>query len=187
MGKGNKNKFLQNKKILTNNKGVSVVVGYILLVTFAIIMSSVVYQWMKTYIPRKIMDCPDEVSILIKDVNFNCASRNLSLILQNNGRFNIDGYFIRATNESNQTLATIDLSEFFDEDGGEIARNTIVFGLLQEENSFKPNSEPITHIFNLNSLIYSIEIIPTRYQLENNKKRVVSCRNSKIKENIECS
>ena len=137
------------------------------------------------------MDCPDEVSILIKDVNFNCTNHNLSLILQNNGRFNIDGYFIYATNESNQTLATIDLSEFFDEDAGDtgkIVGNAVLFNLL-EENSLKPNSEPITHIFNLNSLniIYSIEIIPTRYQLEDNKKRFVSCRNSKISENIECS
>jgi len=171
-----------------NRRGVSIVVGYVLLVAFVIIMGSIVYQWIGSFVPREIMDCPEEVSIFVKDVD--CESRNLSLTLQNNGRFNIDGYFIRATNEPNQTLATMDLSEFFDEDAGDkgkLIENKIVFGLLQEENSFKPNSEPVTHVFNLDSLIYSIEVIPIRYQLENNKKRFVSCGNSKIRENVECS
>ena len=153
-------------------------------------MSSIVYQWMKTYVPKEIINCPDEASLFIKDVNLNCTNLRLSLVLQNNGRFNLGGYFIRATNDSNQELATIDLSQFLDKNatnGAKIEGNLIMFNKYKfGENSLEPNSAAVTHIFNLDNLIYSIEIIPIRYQLENNKNRIVSCGNSKIKEYIKC-
>ena len=159
-------------------------IGYVLLVTFAIIMGSVIYQWVKTYVPKDIMDCPDETSILIKDVSFDCESLELNITLQNNGRFNIAGYFIHATSNPNQTLATIDLSSDI-VDGGKLLGNSILFSPVNE-NSFIPNNEPVTHFFNLNQKIYSIEITPIRYQLEENRERLVSCGNSKVRETVVC-
>jgi hypothetical protein len=182
-------KFFTNFFFVKNFRGVSIVVGYVLLVVLVIIMSSVVHQWMKTYVPRDIMNCPDDVSIFIKNINFNCTNHVLNLTLQNNGRFNIDGYFIRATNEPDQTLAIVDLSGFFDKDQGSNgikAGNSIIFNFFGE-NSFKPDSEPVINIFKLEEMIYSIEIIPLRYQIEGNKERVVSCGNSRVREKIICS
>ncbi len=171
--------WLQDKK-----KGVSIMVGYVLLVVCAVIMGVIVYRWIITYVPTDPLDCPDGVSIFAKEVNFNCEDFQLDLTLKNNGLFNTAGYFIHATNDSNQTLATIDLSNYtkLGEDKG----GTILFG-TSAENSFEPNEEK-TNIFDLTDVgkIYSIEIIPVRFQEEDGKMRFTSCGGSKIKEMITC-
>jgi len=162
-------------------------IGYILLITAAVVMSIILYQWMKTYIPKEPLKCPDGVSIFIKEVNFNCTSYKLDITLKNNGMFNIAGYFIHATNSSDQELATIDLSQYLV--GGAINVSNSVIFTMWEDNSFKPNDEIINR-FNLSATgfgqIHLIEIIPTRFQEEENKIRFVSCGNSKVKEVVSC-
>ncbi len=160
-------------------------IGYVLLITFAVIMGGIVYQFLESYAKgmEGLPECHDGTSIFIKDINFDCTSFQLNLTLKNNGRFNLEGYFIHATNDSDQSLATIDLSQ-------NIADETKIFGnsisfLKTEENSFKPNDET-THTFNLDSKIYSIEIIPVRFQIEDSKKRFVSCGDEKVKEVVVC-
>lgn len=173
-----------------DKKGISIIIGYVLLVTFAIMMSVFVYQWIKGYIPTETLECPDGVSIFIKEYNYNClsGSEKLTITLKNNGLFNTAGYFIHATNDSGQTLATIDLSGYtkLGEDKG----GTVLLS-QRGENSFEPNDEPITNIFNLNDSgigqIYSIEIIPVRFQKVDNKMRFVSCGGSRVKEEITCA
>lgn len=182
---GNK-KFLsfRNQYGNLNKKGISIMIGYVLLITAAAAMSVVVYQWMKTYLPGEELECPDGVSIFIKDINFNCTNLELNLTLKNNGKFNIAGYFIHATNDSNQTLATIDLSQYINESGEVLIDNAILFTSIND-NAMKPNDEK-TDTFNLINQIYSIEIIPIRFQEIENKMRLVSCGNSKVKEIVSC-
>ena len=43
-------------------------IGYILLITFAIVIAVVVFQWLKTYVPKEGIACPDEVSIYISSI-----------------------------------------------------------------------------------------------------------------------
>ena len=163
-------------------------VGYVLLVSFAVFMGVVVYQWIITFVPRETLECPDGTSLFIKDYTYNCSTKELSLILTNNGRFNIGGYFIHATLSPDQELATEDLSEFSHQVK---AGNIIRFALGVVDNPFKPNDPEVTHIFNLSDAsfeqIYLIEIIPVRWQVEDNKKTIVSCGKSKIEEMIYCS
>ncbi len=173
--------WLQAKK-----KGVSIMIGYVLLVTCAIVIGVFVYQWIITYVPADALDCPDEVSIFIKDYTYDCDDSRLDLILKNNGLFNIAGYFIHATNDSNQTLAIIDLSNYTNL--GKNKGGTVLFG-TSSENSFEPNDER-TNIFDLSDSdigqIYSIEIIPMRFQEEEGKMRFVSCGGSRVKEEVSC-
>jgi len=107
----------------------------------------------------------------------------LQITLKNNGKFNLTGYFIRATNSPEQELATIDLSSKL-LDGGVKVGNSILFK-EGNENTLGPNSETMQR-FNLTEIdsIYSIEIIPIRYQKEDNKIRLVSCGNAKVREMI---
>ncbi|MEK6738241.1 MAG: hypothetical protein AABY74_06215, partial [Planctomycetota bacterium] len=58
-------------------------------------MSILVYQFLKTYIPKDSPTCPEGTSILIKEAP--CVSNTLTLTLKNNGRFSLDGYFIGTT------------------------------------------------------------------------------------------
>ena len=169
-------------------KGVSIMVGYVLLVTCAIIISVLVYQWIKTYIPTEALECPDEVSIFIKEYTYDCTSgsEKLTIILKNNGMFNTAGYFIHATNKTDQELATIDLSNYTKL--GENKGGTVLFS-QRGENSFEPNDE-ITNVFDLADSgigqIYSIEVIPVRFHEADNKMRFVICGDSRVKEAITC-
>ena len=166
-----------------NKKAVSVMIGYVLLISAAIFLSVIVYAWLKTYVPKAALECPETTSIFIK--NYLCDSDELQITLKNNGKFNLTGYFIRATNSPEQELATIDLSSKLSEGGIKVG-NSILFK-EGNENTLGPNSEK-THKFDLTEIgpIYSIEIIPIRYQEQDNKIRLVSCGDAKIKEELTC-
>ncbi len=166
---------------MKNKFGISPMIGYVLLITFVIIISAVVYQQLKTYVPKEGLDCPDGVSLFIKDKS--CQDSEIILELENNGRFDIGGYYIYASNTSSQDVATIKLSNYAD--GLQLLDPGIKFaGPL---NSFK-SGQRVIHKFNLSGTFYSqiksIEIIPMRWQEENNRQRILSCGNAKIKEKL---
>jgi len=167
-----------------NRKGISVMIGYILLIAIGIGISVLVFQWLKTYIPTEPLECPDGVSVFVEDYTYDCAIDQLSLTLKNNGRFSIAGYFIRATNSSEQGIATIDLSEYTLSGGG----GAVIFNA--SVNSLTPNDK-INNVFDLISTpinqIRSVEIIPITYRTFNNEYRIISCGESKIKEEISCT
>ena len=171
-----------------SKKAVSVIIGYVLLVTFAVIIGVIVYQWMKTYVPQEDLNCPDGVSIFIEDYSYDCSSKILIINFKNNGKFNIGGYFIHATSSPEQELATIDLSKNNTDTTSVIVGSTgIKFGLIGIDNSLKPNDVE-TERYNLTGTvnIYSIEILPIRWQKEKNRNILVSCKDTKIIEGIEC-
>ena len=155
-------------------------IGYILLITTAIVISTIVYQWVKTYVPTDPIECPEGVSIFVKESRYNCENKELNLTLKNNGRFNIGGYLIHATTSPGQELASVDLSQYTESGEG---KGAVLFSFL--DNSMKPNNE-IKNVFDLNDLnfsqIYSVEIIPMRYQ---NKNRV-NCADARVKETLNC-
>ncbi|MFH1607758.1 MAG: hypothetical protein ABIA78_01360 [archaeon] len=169
-----------------SKKAISIMIGYVLLISFAVIIGVIVFQWLKTYVPRESLECSEGTSLFIKDYDYDCILNTLDLTITNNGRFNIGGYFIKATNSSEQELATYDLSNF---STGDKIGNIVKFQGI--ENSFKPDNPEETHVFDLSTsgfgTIYSVEIIPIRWQTENNKKQLVSCSNAKVKEFIYCS
>ena len=98
--------------LLQDKKGLSIMIGYVLLVAIAIIMSMIVYQFIITYIPREALECPDGVSVFIKETKYDCTlgAETLEVTIKNNGLFSVAGYFIHATTEVGQELATLDLS-----------------------------------------------------------------------------
>ncbi len=168
---------------VNNKRAVSIMIGYVLLVVVAVVLSIIVYQWIKSYTPKEALACPDDVSIHIKE--YWCNSDYLNITIKNNGKFNIAGYFIRVSNSSGQEIATIDLSSRL-LTGGEITGNSVLFE-QSGENTLKPGEET-SQKYNIAGLgsLYLIEIIPVRYQEEENKMRFVSCGEEKIKEDIEC-
>jgi len=171
-----------------NKRGLSVVIGYVLLITFGIILSVIVYNYLKTYVPSETTQCPAGVSIFLKDYNYNCSSKELNLTLKNNGKFNIEGYFIRATNSSSDNLATINLDNYFNFDKSQDGRNAtgVVYFHKQVNVSLKSN-EDFFQVFDLDKQIYSIELIPIRFQKEGSTQKFVSCGDAKVREVLTCS
>jgi len=166
-------------------KGISAVIGYILLITFAIIISALLYQWLRSYVPRESLECPDGVSLFLKDYIYDCTGENIHITLKNNGRFNIAGYFIHATNRPDQKLATINLIDYTDAEKG---HGAILLG-DENNNTIEPGEE-IGNDFDLTGSdigrIYSLQIIPVRWQEAENRIKFVSCGKAKIEEELIC-
>ena len=83
-------------------------IGYVMLVSVAIIMSVIVYNWLKTYTPTEGTECPD-VSIALGDVV--CEDGSIKLSVKNTGKFNIEGYFIKGVLSPTEDIATWVLSD----------------------------------------------------------------------------
>ena len=174
---------------LKNKKGVSIMIGYILLITAAVVMGAIVYNWMTTYVPLDIGSCPEDVSIFVK--NYSCdqtGAKQLNITLKNNGKFDIGGYFIYASVDSSKDIATLNLSSYLHQGG--IAVGSAILFVPRSDNPLKPGDEFIS-VYNLTDWtqggIKFIEIIPSRYQESNNRKEFVSCGNAKVKEVLTCT
>jgi len=170
-----------------NKKAISAMIGYILLISIAVVMSVIIFTWLKTYIPKAALECPDTTSLFIK--NYTCVEGGeLNLTIRNNGNFNVAGYFIRVANVSGQELATIDLSQKLkSEFGGITIGNSILVNESALGNSLTPNEE-VTNVFNITETgtIYFVELTPIRIQQTKNRERSVSCGDAKLKEEINC-
>ncbi|MEA3414250.1 MAG: hypothetical protein U9Q99_01865 [Nanoarchaeota archaeon] len=173
--------------MVKNKKAVSPVIGYVLLITFGILMSVIAYNYLKTYVPREGLKCPDGVSAFITD--YSCDSDTLNITLKNNGKFNFGGYFIYGSNDTEIEIATIMLAprylnNSYNPISYNISNNMLISG---QKNYLTPQSR-ITHSFNITGLnLKLIELVPNRNQNINNKGRLVSCGEAKIREELTCS
>jgi hypothetical protein len=175
-----------------NRRGLSEVISYILLIVVSIVMSVMVYQWLRTYVPTGSISCPDGTSIFLKNISYDCSvAKTLTLTIQNNGKFGIDGYFIHVSTNPNQSvLAIIDIS-------GNVTSGGIIFGNSirfsdRIDNSLSPEELHNTQISSFNIKSYGgaltkVEITPFRMQVVDNKKRVVSCNDAKLEETLICN
>lgn len=184
--------------MLKHKRGLSLIIGYILLVAISIVMSIVVYQWLKTYVPTESIECDDGTSIFISDISYNCALGTLGITVKNNGKFSVNGYFIRVSNNPAEEIATIDISsKIIAEMGGSTYGNTNSIAFSDStctsdcENTLTPgpptNTRALTFgVSDYGSSLMKIELIPTRIQEIDNKKRLVSCGDAKIEETFAC-
>ncbi len=179
---------MKRRGVLSNKKGLSEIIGYVLLISITMILSVIVYQWVKTYVPKDAIECDDGVSIFVNNYNYSCENKNLNLTVKNSGRFDIAGYFIHATTSETQELAVTDLSETTPNgDGG-----AVNYWLKGGGNDLNPISagNSITDVFDLtgiDSSIYSIQLVPLRYEEVDGRNRPVSCTNAKITQKLSCT
>jgi len=162
-------------KKIESKKGISVIVGYVLLVVIALSMSLLVYSWLKSYIPKENPECPSTLSIIIED--YSCPGNDkLVLTLKNTGFFNIDGFVAKVSNETG-ALPTKPLKKL--EPEGRLVGSDGQFLFV---NALKPDDKT-THTFTYTKYkkILEIEIIPFR-KIEK-KQRL--CDNAKIKKKLE--
>lgn len=158
--------MLQELKM--NKKGISEVIGYVLLVVIAISLSLLVYAWLKNYMPGEIEKCSDSASLAITD--YSCNEHKITLGIKNNGLFNLYGFIARVREEENG---------FF----YELKNGTNYF---KEENGLEPNEEDI-RIFSYENHTQIIEIQIQPFIL-GKKKEVILCDSAFISQKLEnCS
>ncbi|MDE1848658.1 MAG: hypothetical protein KGH55_01340 [Nanoarchaeota archaeon] len=189
---------------MKNRKGVSEIVGYVLLISIVIVISIFVYQWLKSYVPQQQVSCPDGVSVAVTNFVYDCAKDTLNFTLSNTGTFSIAGYFIHASNNSNDQIAATDLTPYYIKNSQASIGNLggVIFtctGQCKNLNVISPGNEInlASNGFNLSvspsipssptNHIQWIEIIPLRYVEYNNRGTFASCTNSKIRVPIQCS
>ncbi len=87
--------IIQNK----NKKGISELVGYVLLIVIALGLATGVYAWVKHYLPsQNEYNCPSDTALTIK--KYSCDNKVITLEIQNSGFFNVNGFFLRVSNDS---------------------------------------------------------------------------------------
>jgi hypothetical protein len=85
---------------MSDKKGVSLIVSYVLLVAVGLAMASLVYGWLRFYVsPQEEIECENGVSLIIKDYDYQCGSRFLNLSIQNKGLFDVQGFIIRTNQD----------------------------------------------------------------------------------------
>lgn len=181
-----KNMFIRAK----SKRALSVMIGYILLVTFAMVIGVLVYTWMKTYVPKDELNCPDGNSLYINSYDYDCANELLSFELKNNGQFNLGGYFIYASNAEGIALENIDLTSNYTGPGFRLDPIGIKFdGTGEQPNTFLPGKS-VTENYDLEGTgqIYSIRIVPIKWiKNEQSQSILTSCTNGIIRIELECA
>lgn len=166
-----------------NKKGVSIMIGYVLLIVGALVMGGVIYGWLQSYVPQEAIECPPGVSLFIKDVQCDTVGGDykLNLSLLNNGRFSVDGYFVKIAINAGQEIATEDISEDI-VTGGNANAGVITF----PSRALDPGSTAPLAEYSLSKEAFMVEVIPMRYETIEGKSRLVSCTDSKISEKVNC-
>lgn len=158
-------------------RGESVIIGYILLVVLAIGMASAVFIYLKFYLPRDQPACPEGVGISIRSVN--CVGNALALELANQGRFSIDGAFIKVSEPGRAFKTTINCPD--DQPGNctlFFTKGVLIHALGPEDTWNK------TYFYNLGTGVRDIEVEPL--MLVNNNSRLI-CREAITTSTVTCT
>ena len=101
-----------------NKKGVSLMVGYVLLIVIAVGLSVAVFSYLRLYLPKEEPKCYDDVSLTIEQAS--CANQLVDVTLRNRGLFNISGAHIRIGDPGRIAKELLNPSFLFDFGGGVI-------------------------------------------------------------------
>ncbi len=64
-----------------NTKGISLILSYVTLILIVLILGTVSYKVMTSYVSKDIVECPDGVSLYVKESKCNPVDLSLNLTL----------------------------------------------------------------------------------------------------------
>lgn len=95
-----------------NKRGVSEIIGYILLVSTGLALSAMVYAWLLFFIPPlEKSECPDGLSLSIRNATCDSGRRELNFSVKNNGLFSIDGIVIKVNDKPSSNIGVFKVGE----------------------------------------------------------------------------
>jgi hypothetical protein len=181
---------------MKNKKGISTIVEYVILIVIAISLTSIVYLWLKGFVPSDSeIECKDGVSISIMEAS--CVKQpdgtyKINLKIKNTGRYQLRAFHIKGTENAEDELPSIDLS-------GNVANTNLLYEnevnfypILPavggtEKNPFFPNNVSTIEFAGINEKIEKIEITPRRVEEIDDKDFIATCKNARVIEYISCS
>jgi hypothetical protein len=172
--------------VIKEKRGISVMVGYILLITLGIAMAILVYGYIRTFVPSDSLECPAGTSISLKEIS--CEGNNLNLTIKNNGRFTIHAANFLGALEGRE-VATRDFVQYVNKESLHLDLNIseLIHFIGESEPGLKIGEER-TYTFTLdNGSQYGlIEIIPLRKEKAGRTIELVVCTEGGIREEISC-
>jgi flagellin-like protein len=161
---------------IVRKKGLSEIIGYVLLIVIAISLSLLVYAWMKGLLWKKTKACPDEVSLMIADYSCDFAGKNVTIVFRNNGLFDVDGFIARISNEEGRLPVKL-LKEGIPLNGSNL-------GEFSFDKKLSPGAEfTNTFFYSEYGKILEIEIVPFKYLEEEGE--VLVCDKSTVKQRLQ--
>lgn len=160
-------------------RGLSEMVGYVLLIGMGITLALLVFFWLRQQVPAPKEFCPEDLSIQI--YNKSCNNNQMTIIVKNTGLFDIDGIIAKA-NYIGQGKTPIENLKYLG--GGTIddkEKGVVYFNILDDNRSLIPDEkqslsfEPEDNIFSFSVQAFIIK----------DKLRVL-CDNAIVEEEILC-
>ncbi len=163
---------------MSNKKGISEIISYVLLIVIAVGLSVLVFSFLKLYIPKfQTPECPKDISLIVSEVACNLypdATKNaLNLTLVNKGLFNVTGKYIRFGAEQREVLSLVNkvVKLRYPLAPGETIK--LNYFLLPEHLNWKDSL----------ASKHTLEIEPA---VENEKGELALCDNAVITQKITC-
>lgn len=79
--------------LLQDKRGVSEVIGYVILIVIAVGLSVAVYAFLREQVPQEQAACPDDVSLTLESAF--CQGNTLRVTIANRGLFSVDGVLLK--------------------------------------------------------------------------------------------
>ncbi len=93
----------------SDKRGISVIIGYILLIGIAIGLSVMVYNWLVFFLPGEEIECPDTINLDLRDVSCNAGLRELNFSVRNNGLFSFDGFVVKVNHREDARIGVYNI------------------------------------------------------------------------------
>ena|SRR3989344_2555949 len=171
------------RRLLQQVRGDSVVIGYVLLIVLAVGMAAAVYSYLKFYVPKDQPQCPDGVSLIVKNASCSSGEGKFDITLVNRGLFTVHGAYIKVGDKGKVYKTTINCPNSSNLGFGSCS---LYFNDGLNFDPLEPNeiwSKSFSH--NLSSGEKDIEIEPIVF-VGNNNTRVL-CEKAIITRSIECT
>lgn len=161
--------------MIRNKRAVSEVVAYVLLISISLTLASMVFVWLKGYLPsdNSPIECEENVALIIKDVNYSCNDKSLNFSVQNKGLFDVSGYITRVNNISAASLGIYTLNK---------TGVSLVTGDSYREYYSHANQTDEIPSKTIGGVLTLLEVQP--FLIKNGK--VVYCNNFVAKQSLSC-
>lgn len=162
-----------------DKRGVSPIIGYVLLIVLALSLAGGVYSYLVRYAPSTAQVCPEDVQLAIREVK--CAGGAVNITLVNRGLFTVDGAYVRAGDPGRAAKTDLLTCE------GACERYFITVDPIRYSNGLKPG-ESISYFkqYPGASGTKEIEVQPLIFA-DGNVTREILCTRAVITQTVSCS
>lgn len=158
-------------------KGVSEIVGYVLLIVIALALSVFVYAYLKLYAPNITPECSEDIRLVIRDYSCTCISNidsqcQLILNITNRGLFKVQAAYVRVGSSQERVRK-------------EITNDTSLFLASASQQALLPGNIT-TKLYTFVGKAggnYTLEIQPAVFDTKN---RLLACNNAIALQSISC-